>query len=186
VRALLLLVVAAALLPLLSAQPYGALLVVVPSAGSLNLSAGEVAALSFVVQNVGGEDAVNVTVTLVAGGCAKLLGWNGTWVSTLVAELGSIAPGSAKRLVVPVRCQGGEGSVIATAQADNTDPAFASVKLSAKSGENSSSPLILLPLVAVLLVALTYALARSRRDKSVRRRAAQHGSRKGTRRKLQE
>jgi len=68
VRALPLL--AAALLPLLSlAQPSGPLLLT-PTAASLNVTANEVAPLTFILQNLGGEAAVNVTVTLAASGCA--------------------------------------------------------------------------------------------------------------------
>ena len=47
---------AAALLPLLStAQPSGPLLLMIPSATGLNLTAGEVAPLAFALQNLGGE-----------------------------------------------------------------------------------------------------------------------------------
>lgn len=178
-RALLLLALAAALLPLLSAQP-SALLVITPSTSSLNLSSGEVAPLAFVVQNVGGETAANVTVTLVASGCVQLLGWNNTWVKNLTAALGSIAPGSAKRLTVPVRCQDGKGSVIVTAFGDNTDPAFTSVEISAVSRGNLFPAL--LPLAAAAaLAALAYALARIRREGM---EAARRGSsRKAVRRR---
>ncbi len=162
VRAPLLLVLATALLPLLAAQPDSALVVVHPITSSLNLSAGEVAPLAFVIQNLGGDIAANVTVTLTASGCAQLLSWNGTWEKNLAVSLGDLAPGSAKRLVVQVRCQGERGSIIATAYGDNVDPAFASATVSARSS-SEAQPLVLLPLAAVMLVAMTYALARSRK-----------------------
>jgi len=87
VRALPLL--AAALLPLLSlAQPSGPLLLLTPTAASLNVTANEVAPLTFILQNLGGGAAVNVTVTLAASGCAQLLGRNSAWETKLALNLG--------------------------------------------------------------------------------------------------
>jgi len=167
VRAPLLLLTALILLPLLAAQPDSAVLVVVPTKTALNVSAGEVVPLAFVVQNLGEETASNVTVTLTASGCVQLLSWNGTWEKNLVAELNDITPGSAKRLVVPIRCQSGKGSVVATAYGDNTDPAFASVTVSAESG--GPQFLALIPLATAVLVALAYVMARTRRGKEERK-----------------
>jgi hypothetical protein len=160
VRALPLL--AAALLPLLSlAQPSGPLLLLTPTAASLNVTANEVAPLTFILQNLGGGAAVNVTVTLAASGCAQLLGWNSTWETKLALNLGDLAPGSAKRILIPVRCRGGSGSVLATAYADNADPAYAAVRVSAREG---SWPPALIPAAAVAaLAAPLYALHRARR-----------------------
>jgi hypothetical protein len=121
------------MLPLLAtAQPSGPLLLLIPSATSLNLTAGEIAPLTFVLQNPGEEPAVNVTLSLVASGCAQLLGWNNTWESSLAVNVGDLEPGSVKRVVVPLRCEGGSGSIAATLHGDNTDPAYAVVKVSTK------------------------------------------------------
>jgi len=169
VRVPLPLALAAALLPLLStAQPSGPLLLLIPAATSLNLTVGEVAPLAFVLQNLGGEAAVNVTVTLVASGCAQMLGWNGTWETSLVLNLGDLAPGSAKRVLIPIRCRGGSGSIAATAYAENADPAYATVKVSSK---EAGWPLAPLPIAAAAVLASLYVLHR------VRRRAAKRGKR---------
>jgi hypothetical protein len=71
-----------------------------------------------------------------------------------------LAPGSAERILIPVRCRGGSGSVVATAYADNADPAYAAVRVSAREG---SWPPALIPAAAVAaLAASLYALHRAR------------------------
>jgi len=164
----------ASLLPLLSAaQPSGPLLLLIPGATSLNLTAGEIAALTFALQNLGEEYAVNVTLSLAASGCAQLLGWNNTWENGLAMNVGDLAPGSVKRVVVPVRCEGGSGTILATAQGDNTDPAYAVVKVSARGG---SGPWLFasIPLAAVAVLVSAYALRRTRK-RGIEKRPSKRG-----------
>ena len=156
-----------------AAQLNGPRILLTPIATSLNLTAGEVAPLTFVLQNLGEEDAVNVTLSLAASGCAQLLNWNGTWEIGLVVNVGDLAPSSVKRVVVPVRCQAGSGSITATAYGDNADPTYAVIKVSAK---ESGEPWLLasIPLVAAATLGSAYAVRRARR-KSWKPRSAKHG-----------
>lgn len=138
------------------------MLLLTPSATNLNLTAGEIAPLAFILQNLGEEEAVNVTLSLVAHGCAQLLGWNSTWESSLTVNMGNLTPGSAKRVLVPVRCRGGSGSIAATAYGDNADPTYAIVKVSA--AERSEPWLFApIPLAAAAALVSIYALRRARR-----------------------
>jgi hypothetical protein len=180
VRLTLAIALAASMLPLLAtAQPSGPLLLLIPSATSLNLTAGEIAPLTFVLQNPREEPAVNVTLNLVASGCAQLLGWNNTWESSLSVNVGDLEPGSVKRVVVPLRCEGGSGSIAATLHGDNTDPAYAVVKVSTK-GNGGPQLYVLVPLATVAALVSAYTLRRKkkkedktrskRREKALRKR----------------
>lgn len=154
-------------------------MLLIPSATSLNLTTGEMAPLIFVLQNSGEEPAVNVTLSLVASGCAQLLGWNNTWESSLAVSVGDLEPGSVKRIVVPLRCEGRRGSIAATLHGDNTDPAYAVVKVSTRGGSGPQI-YILLPLATVAVLVSAYTLRRKkkredktrskRREKALRKR----------------
>ncbi len=160
---------AASLLPLLAAaQPSGPLLLLTPSTTSLNLTAGEIAPLAFALQNLGEEYAINVTLSIAASGCAQLLGWNNAWESVLAVNVGDLAPGSVKRVVIPVRCEGKSGSIAATVYGDNADPAYAVVRVSTR-GDSNLWLFASLPLSAVAVLASAYALRRAKkREKKLR------------------
>jgi hypothetical protein len=97
-----------------------------------------------------------------------MLGGNGAWETSLVLNLGDLAPGSAKRVLIPVRCLGGSGSIAVTAYAENANPAYAVVKVSSK--EAGWSP-ALLPIAAAAALASLYALHRARGERRQARQA---------------
>lgn len=169
-------------LPLLLAQPSEPLLLLTPSTTSLNTTSGKVELLTFLLQNAGGETAVNVTLNLAAGGCVQLLSERGVWEAHVAVSVGDVAPGSIKRVVVPLRCRDSSGTVVAIAYGDNADPAYAVVRVSAREEVGLQLP-VLLSSTAVAGLVAAYAVRRFRRERSGGRRGARRGrpTRRGAR-----
>ncbi|MEM1522331.1 MAG: hypothetical protein QXU69_04860 [Thermofilaceae archaeon] len=153
------------------AQPTDLTVIIVePASAQVNLTSSRPGSILLVVRNLGAAPAENVHLTLAATGCAELLDERGVWRSNLSLTLGNVTVGAAKRVLVPVRCRDGTGTVVATAFADNADPSFASIKVYA---EKEPAPAWAFPAVGLVVAALAACFGRkalkSRRRKTRRR-----------------
>lgn len=150
-------------LPALS-QPEGSpILVILPTTDQLNLTRGGIGSLVFTVSNFGSATAYNVTVSVVASGCAQLLSEGSAWSFNTSLTLNSLEAGAARRALIPIRCLGGTGRIVISAHAANADPSLATVKVAAEE-EVAPREWVIAAGLAALLAALSALYMRRRAE----------------------